>query len=172
MKTRIFACLTSLVFTVTSCLPVNNVVEQGNLSQGQQTQSQLTVSNLGSHQLTLSWPSQAGQEVTYQLAYQAGPVPPVNCNQGTPVPATAQINATTASMTVWPLVPETEYSFRVCSVDNLGNLPAGFTVSKVKPTLGDAAPGETRCPAGNCMNQGHFCCPDGMYCAAGPTDCP
>merc|ERR1712212_83641 len=33
-------------------------------------------------------------------------------------------------------------------------------------------PHETSCPAGCCPNEGWFCCPDNLYCAATAADCP
>ncbi|NBX75339.1 MAG: fibronectin type III domain-containing protein, partial [Proteobacteria bacterium] len=80
-----------------------------------------------SNRIDLNWASGGPLLATYQIAYQLGANAPVNCSAGTVIPAATQGAATVVSVT--GLNPSSQYSFRVCLANALGDLSSGTTVS-------------------------------------------
>lgn len=76
-----------------------------------------------SSQITLAWTSGGGSTASYKVAYQSGATAPATCSTGTTVASA------TASKEISSLSPNTQYSFRVCSVDVASIESTGITVS-------------------------------------------
>ncbi|NDD04220.1 MAG: hypothetical protein EB078_04890, partial [Proteobacteria bacterium] len=80
-----------------------------------------------STRIDLNWASGGPLLANYQIAYTLGANAPDNCSAGTVIPAATQGSATVLSVT--GLNPSSQYSFRVCSANALGDLSTGATVS-------------------------------------------
>lgn len=82
----------------------------------------------GDTQVDLSWSSGGGTTSGYIIAYQSGATAPANCSSGTQI-ASASITGTSHSVT--GLTANTQYSFRVCSVNGnpTPDISAGITGS-------------------------------------------
>ncbi len=84
------------------------------------------VSNVDSPtQITLSWNSAGGTTSSYIIAYQTGATAPANCSTGTIT------TSTTASKIITGLSTGTQYSFRICAVNNndTPDVSSGVTLS-------------------------------------------
>jgi hypothetical protein len=73
--------------------------------------------------ITLQWRSGGGRTSQFRAVYQAGAVAPADCNSGTQIGSDS--SNTYAEKT--GLTSNTEYSYRVCSIDSGSNLSAGIT---------------------------------------------
>ncbi|MBK7842539.1 MAG: fibronectin type III domain-containing protein [Bdellovibrionales bacterium] len=78
--------------------------------------------------ITLSWTSGAGSTVDYRISYQLGATAPANCSAGTLISESA-ISGTSHQVT--GLNTNTQYSFRVCAINDKTTPDAstGVTVS-------------------------------------------
>ena len=79
-------------------------------------------------QIDLSWVSSGGSTSGYRLAYQVGAVAPVNCSLGITLSEAVLIGA---SHSLTGLIPDTQYSFRLCTINAnpTPDVSLGFTSS-------------------------------------------
>ncbi|MFZ4856907.1 MAG: CxxxxCH/CxxCH domain c-type cytochrome, partial [Desulfuromonadaceae bacterium] len=95
------------------------------------TDGTLTIT-AGNLQNAISWtaatdPGGSGI-ASYVLRYATGATAPANCTSGTAVPGSPFTSATLAT-THTGLINSTQYSYRLCATDNLGNTSGGVTKS-------------------------------------------
>ena len=85
----------------------------------------LSASNDTASQVTLNWTSGGGSTSSYKIAYQTGASAPADCNTGT------TSTSGTTSKTISSLTGGTQYSFRVCALNNNStpDMSSGATVS-------------------------------------------
>lgn len=94
------------------------------------TDGTLTVTP-GNLQNSLSWTTatDAGSGISsYILRYATGATPPASCAVGTAVPG-SPFSSATLSTTHTGLINGTQYSYRICATDNIGNTSGGATGS-------------------------------------------
>ncbi|PIS09934.1 MAG: hypothetical protein COT73_12110, partial [Bdellovibrio sp. CG10_big_fil_rev_8_21_14_0_10_47_8] len=86
------------------------------------------------------WTSGGGSTVDYRISYQTGATAPATCAAGTTI---NESSVTGTNHAVTGLSANTQYSFRVCAIDNSGtpNVASGTTVSAT--TLQAAPPNVT-----------------------------
>ena len=96
----------------------------------------LSATAASSSQVNLSWTSGGGSTAGYKMAYATGASAPSNCSSGTVIPGSS-ITGTSHSVT--GLTASTQYSFRVCTVNN-DTSPAVSSGATASATTPQAAP--------------------------------
>jgi len=96
----------------------------------------LSATAASSSQVNLSWTSGGGSTAGYKIAYATGASAPSNCSSGTVIPGSS-ITGTSHSVT--GLTASTQYSFRVCTVNN-DTSPAVSSGATASATTPQAAP--------------------------------
>jgi hypothetical protein len=107
----------------------------------------LTATAATSTQVNLSWTSGGGSTAGYKIAYASGASAPANCGTGTVIPSSS-ISGT--SHLVTGLTGGTQYSFRVCSVNN-DTTPAASSGVTATATP-EAAPPDPTSPSGTAIS--------------------
>jgi mono/diheme cytochrome c family protein len=87
--------------------------------------------------ITLSWTSGGGSTVDYRISYQLGATAPATCAAGTTIPESA-ISGTSHQVT--GLSANTQYSFRVCAINNKTTPEVSSGVAVSAKTLINTAP--------------------------------
>lgn len=85
--------------------------------------------NITKDSVEIKWTANSGSATGTKIVYQVGTTPPADCNSGTVLDAGALESAIVSG-----LLPNTTYSFRVCSYDVSGNLSAGITFTETTTT--------------------------------------
>lgn len=82
-----------------------------------------------SSQITLSWDSGGGSTADFRISYQSGSTAPADCSLGTTIDESL-ISGT--SHVISGLLEESQYSFRICAINNrtTPNVASGITVRK------------------------------------------
>jgi hypothetical protein len=96
----------------------------------------LSATAASSSQVNLSWTSGGGSTAGYKIAYATGASAPSNCSSGTVIPGSS-ITGTSHSVT--GLTASTQFSFRVCTVNN-DTSPAVSSGATASATTPQAAP--------------------------------
>ena len=73
-----------------------------------------TATTINETAIDLTWQSGGGSTSEFQIAYQIGNTPPPDCNSSIVIPPTS---ITGAEYLVTGLIPETNYSFRICAIN-------------------------------------------------------
>ncbi len=95
------------------------------------------------NQITVAWTSGGGTTAGYRISYQTGATAPATCALGTPI---SENSITGTSRAVTGLTHETQYSFRICSINGNATPDASNGVTATATTLGQPTPNNPTSP--------------------------